>query len=242
MELITSRDNPKVKTWVQLLGAKGIKRNARALVSGRRIVPELLAQGGAETLIYREGMAPLEGGTGIPAFALARDLFGLLDELGTDYPLLVRGLPDCPGWLDEGVKGLVVAIAAQDPSNLGSVLRSALAFGASACVLLEECAHPFLPRVTRAASGANFHLRLFSGPSIRALPPGGYGLDMGGDNLFATALPEDLFLVLGEEGQGLPTDFSGRRLSISIAAEMESLNVAVAAGIALAEYRRQHGP
>jgi TrmH family RNA methyltransferase len=139
-----------------------------------------------------------------------------------------------------GSRGLEIALAAQDPANLGAMLRSALAFGAGRVILLQECAHPFLPKVTRAAAGANFHLALARGPSINALEDGMIALDMAGAPLDAYEFPRDCRLLLGEEGGGIPPSFKGPRVRIAIAAGVDSLNVAVAAGIALAAYRRQH--
>ena len=238
-EVITSRDNPRYKFWLQLQTARGIRKQNSAIVAGRRIVPEVTSKLPGQTVIVREGMEPPKGHAA-HHIVLSRELFGQLDEFGTDAPLLVTGLPEIGVWEKNVLCGLTVAIAAQDPANLGSILRSALAFGAGAAILLSECAHPFLPRVTRAASGANFRLRLMSGPSINDLEALGFGLDMEGESIFETEMPSDFLLVLGEEGQGLPDAFKGRRLSIPIAPEMESLNVSVAAGIALAAYRQRH--
>lgn len=242
---ITSPDNKLFKLWQSLLGAKGIEKHGLALVSGRKIVPELAADASeAATLLLRAGNPYPPAGEGIKSVRtamLAPALFDALDEFGTHAPLLVVPAPQIAAFdASVGPRGLEVALASQDPSNLGAILRSALAFGVSRAILLQECAHPFLPKVTRAAAGANFALSLARGPSIRALETGFAALDLEGADIEAFAFPANCRLVLGEEGAGIPEGFRGPRLRIPIARAAESLNVAVAAGIALAAYRRQH--
>lgn len=261
--LITSRDNKLFRQWISLGTSKGIERHRLALVSGRKIVPELLSERGGDgaTLILREGNAPHPNplpaggarennhplpsgrrqGKGVGEVILARDLFEALDEFGTNAPLLVLPAPQIAKHaVDEKPHGLTLAVAAQDPSNLGAILRSALAFEADEVVLLAESAHPFLPRVTRASAGANFRIKLSKGASIKALDAPWIALDMEGEALDGAALPKDCALLLGEEGLGIPQSFAGRRLKIPIGPRAESLNVAVAAGIVLAAYRRTY--
>jgi RNA methyltransferase, TrmH family len=274
MSSITSADNKLFKLWHSLNAARGIERHGLALVSGRKIVPELAATASeSATLLLREGdfPPPFTGevssnvteadarasertasplgrsaatppASGTPRTAmLARDLFDQLDEFGTHSPLLV--LPPPPiATFDAAAppSGLEVLVAAQDPANLGAILRSALAFGVRQVILLKECAHPFLPRVTRAAAGANFRTSLAAGPSIAALTQGAVALDLEGEPIDTFRFPQDCRLLLGEEGAGVPATFRDKRVRIPIGTAAESLNVAVAAGIALAAYRRAH--
>lgn len=240
---ITSAGNKLYKLWHSLNAAKGIERHGLALVSGRRIVPELAARATEEATILIT--ADADANNCPPARArtavLAAELFAMLDEFGTRAPLLVLPVPHVETFdAASPPRGLEILAAAQDPSNLGAILRSALAFGAARVVLLQECAHAFLPKVTRAASGANFKLVLARGPSIRAVRADAVALDMTGAPIDAFVWPQDCRLLLGEEGAGIPAAFAGRRVAIPIAAQADSLNVAVAAGIALASYRRQH--
>jgi tRNA G18 (ribose-2'-O)-methylase SpoU len=244
-QTIISRDNRLYKKWLSLQTSKGIDRNHLALVSGRKIVPELAVEQRSKPVMLLvsadEKSIPPEAAEK-RVTKLSRKLFDELDEFGTDAPLLVLPVPELEKF-ERGVKpqrGLTLALAAQDPSNLGAILRSALAFEVSQVVLLAECAHPFLPRVTRAAAGANFRVKLLKGPSIKELDTEWIALDVKGDSLDQSRLPQDCALLMGEEGLGIPESFQGRRLRIPISPRAESLNVAVAAGIVLAAYRRQN--
>lgn len=276
-EPITSADNKLFKLWHALNAAKGVDKHGLAIVSGRKIVPELARTAGeGATVLLREGdtLPPfteegdnevVEGGAagaeqvapssgpgdhlprergrkdGLRIAHLAAPLFETLDEFGTQFPLLVLPTPTLTTFAPAAApSGLEIAVAAQDPSNLGAILRSALAFGAARVILLQECAHPFLPKVTRAAAGANFRLALARGPSIRVIESGFVALDMAGEPIDTFAFPRDCRLLLGEEGGGIPATFNGTRVKIPIAPQAESLNVAVAAGVALAAFRRRH--
>lgn len=240
--VIRSAENARFKAWSLLRQAKGIKTAGEALVSGRKIVPELWARADARCLLSAEDQAAdIDAPKGLPRVSLAPNLFAELDELGTGFPLLVMALPPYPPWADEAAPGgAVMAIAAQDPVNVGAIIRSADAFGFAGVVLLREAANPFLPRATRAAAGANFRLPLFAGPPIGDLGAPWLGLDLEGTPIGEARLPSDARFLLGEEGQGLPAGFAGTRITIPIAAGAESLNVAVAAGIAGFAYRARH--
>ena len=266
VSVITSRSNELFKTFASLQTSKGIERERLALISGRKIVPELLAQpdAGDATLIVLSERAtasaskaktkaksaaprkprsahPLEGWAK-RVLSFERSLFNELDEFGTNAPLLVLPVPEIDRFdgMEKPPRGLALAVAAQDPSNLGAILRSALAFEVGTVVLLAECAHPFLPRVTRAASGANFLLNFLRGPSIKDLDTEWIALDMKGESLDRSRLPLDCALLMGEEGMGIPEGFLGRRIKIPISTRSDSLNVAVAAGLVLGAYRRQY--
>ena len=114
--------------------------------------------------------------------------------------------------------------------------------GVRRVVLLEESAHPCHPKSMRAASGTVFEVTLVQGPSIRRLPePATWvTLDAQGENLPTFQWPEDIRILVGEEGPGLPPVASVKRLAIPMAESVESLNAVVAASVALYAYRVQY--
>jgi TrmH family RNA methyltransferase len=133
----------------------------------------------------------------------------------------------------------------QDPGNVGAVIRSARAFGATAVVCSEGSADPFSPRAIRASAGHALLLpvaRHASFPDLaeRFLLSGGEvvaTVGHGGTPLRAWRPRPPVLLVMGNEGQGLAPeimDTCSTRVSIPLLEGVESLNVAVAAGVILA--------
>jgi RNA methyltransferase, TrmH family len=145
---------------------------------------------------------------------------------------------------------LVVALhGVQDPGNVGTILRSGLALGASALIALPGCADPFSTRAVRAGMGAQFSLPVTSVsvlPFLDFLGPTGLQL-VAADRAASDTPPEvDLrlptVLLLGSEGDGLPEDLlraAHRRVRIPMARSVESLNVHAAAAALLYETARQ---
>ncbi len=141
---------------------------------------------------------------------------------------------------------LVVAAGVQDPENLGSLLRSSAAFAADGVVLAGACADPFSRRVLRVSMGAALGMPLAHAPdapsAVRSLEADcdiecwATVLDPRAEPLDKLARPWRLALLFGNEGHGL--DPAGqhacrRRVTIAMPPGIDSLNVAVAAGIFL---------
>lgn len=178
--------------------------------------------------------------------ALAREIFDALDVAGTHDPLLLTHTPDISdARLDQPPAGLEILCALGDPLNVGALMRSAAAFGASRIVLLKECASPFHPKAVRAASASTLLTPLARGPSIKDLPALAdstrlvgpvLALDMLGKSLNGFKWPANARLLIGEEGQGVPSSKAFEFLSIPMDKNVESLNATVAASIALYAY------
>jgi 23S rRNA (guanosine2251-2'-O)-methyltransferase len=147
--------------------------------------------------------------------------------------------------------GLILALdQIVDPHNLGAVLRTALCAGVEAVIVPRDRSAPPTPAVSRVSAGALEHIRLVAAPNlVRALQQlkarGRWiaGLDQAAtDSLFSADLTLPLVLVLGGEERGIrPLVHRTCDLILSIpqSGPLDSLNVSVAAGIALFEVRRQ---
>ncbi|MGH2841359.1 MAG: TrmH family RNA methyltransferase [Solirubrobacteraceae bacterium] len=125
-----------------------------------------------------------------------------------------------------------------DPGNVGTILRSALAFGASSVVLGPGCADPFGPKAVRASMGAIFALPVARAGGIEDVPGERVALVAGAGEALAGPAEGDVAIVVGAEREGLPAEVVGacdRIAHIPIASE--SLNAAMAASVALYELR-----
>ena len=130
-----------------------------------------------------------------------------------------------------------------DPGNVGTILRSAQAFGASCVALGPGCADPHSPKAVRASMGAIFAVALARVGDVGELPGERVALLAGAEHELrgagATAAPGPLTLLIGAERDGLPG--AGRRRVRAQRAHRdrrESLNAAMAATVALYELTR----
>lgn len=244
---IASDQNPRFKDLKKLLGGRGVRKSGHAIVAGARPVAEILARhpDACRAWISPEDREPPPPGS--PAhlewLQLAPGLFGVLDESGTRAPLLLIRVPEIRPWQPaEGfVDGCSLLVPFQDPENVGAVVRSAAAFGASQVILLAESAHPFHPKALRASGGAALEVVYRSGPSLSGLPDDLpiLSLSVEGTPLPAAEFSRAFGLLAGMEGPGLPENRRRRSLRIPIRPEVESLNAAAAVSVALYEWRRR---
>jgi len=243
---IASAENPQFKLWSKLTDGRGVKKYGLAVMSGPKQVHEVIRdfpQRCEAVVLGGREKTGVEAGSDVPCFALRPELFRRLDLFGAGPPLLIVRVPDLPAWEDRTwPEGCTLFAPFQDPGNVGAVIRSAAAFGVSRLVLLEEAAHPFHPRSLRAAGPTVFRLPLLSGPAAGRLAAEQaplFALAPGGRDITGFNFPRTFGLVVGLEGPGLPDSLSRlETLSIPMAAGVESLNAALAASVALYEWRR----
>jgi TrmH family RNA methyltransferase len=256
---IQSKDNARVKelrkAFVQpgrdaggLVGIEGKKMLEEALRSGLRVRTVFMAQGSERLL------GPLCLAREIEILVVPR---AILDAaLATETPQSVAALVKPPRWTWEEMlnqsqkKTLIVALAGiQDPGNLGTILRSAEAFGASGIVSLPGTVSAWNPKTVRASAGSVFRVPLLAASEKTCLER----LQEAGVKVLATtvgdAQPADrvdlagaVALVIGNEGNGVADDLVAKadgEITIPCPGPVESLNAAVAASVLLYEAARQ---
>jgi len=244
---ITSDQNPVFKDLKKTLTGRGIQKSGQALVSGEKLVDEILNThpGCCRAWVSRQNQPPPDTAGLLPWYQLAPELLRDLDIFGTRAPLLLICLPDMPPWApSEGFpSGVSVLIPFQDPENVGAAIRSAAAFGAAQAILLAESANPFHPKALRASGGAALSLPLRSGPALGAVPAELpiMALSADGTDIRQAEFPEAFGLLAGLEGPGLPEHWRRCAVRIPIRAEVESLNAAAAMSVALYEWKRREG-
>ena len=175
----------------------------------------------------------------------------------TQTPQGIAALVELPSYNLETILGgqdllLLVACGLQDPGNLGTLMRSAAAFGASALITLHETVSPFNPKAVRSSAGAIFRLPVLAGFAanellnrLRAAQVRIVAADRHSPAPLCQAdLRGSLAIMVGSEASGLPPEIAREAsmlLSIPIRPGMDSVNVATAAGIFLYEAARQRG-
>jgi TrmH family RNA methyltransferase len=167
-----------------------------------------------------------------------------LAEAGSppEHILLASLAPAGEGDLPERV---IVPWGIQDPGNLGAILRAAAAFGFQEAILGPGCADPFAPKALRGSMGAAFLMPLRRRETLATDAGAWLALDGGPDStpLAQADLRGRVRILVGNEGHGftgtaLPPDVL--RVAIPTLG-VESLNAAVAAGIACFETARRAG-
>ena len=249
MERITSRQNPLIARLRKLGTDKKTRRAEGAfLCEGTKLVEEALKWGAqVETLVVAEGtQPPSQLPEGVRLVEVPADVLKSASTVDTPQGMLaVCRTPDLtpPETLTPG--RYLVLDGVQDPGNVGTVWRTADAFGAEGLILLPGCAEPFAPKTVRATMGACFRLPVWelTLEELTGL------LDRAGLPLYATALREDTAdlrqadleraaVVIGSEGRGVSSQVLAAcqaTLKIPMRERCESLNAAVAAAIVLWE-------
>lgn len=251
-ERITSRQNPLMQ-HLHRIGAdrKYRRKSGSFLVEGDKLVGEALRWWGApQVLVYTEDTLPPDGlseGTRLVEVPGA-----LMDHLSTvETPQHLLALCPTPALtLPERLTAgsYLVLDGVQDPGNVGTIWRTADAFGADGLILLPGCADPFSPKTVRSSMGACFRLPVWTA-ELEGLTG---QLAQAGIPLWATALRDDTAdvrqvslrgtaVVIGSEGRGVSPATLERctgTVRIPMRARCESLNAAVAASVVLWEMAR----
>lgn len=258
-EPIRSPNNPKAKLWASLLERKFRDKEGLFLLEGVHLVAEALKAGAAvEHIVYLEEqglppeLEPVVAASGKTCTPAGYEVF--MKCSSTVTPQGVFAVVKKPAHAAEDIlarhRSLVIATdRVQDPGNLGTIIRSADAAGASAVLLGKGTVDLYNPKTLRATMGSLFHLPIAEGDLAEWLPRAREA----GAAVYAARLEdaascydldwtEDSWLVIGNEGAGVSPDIqqaAGAGVHIPMAGRSESLNAAMAATVLLFEAMRQ---
>ena len=275
---ITSRDNKWIKAFRAALRGTGPRAGEPIGVEGPKMVEEALRAGlEAEALLVGESGerdaervldAASQSEAGIPRSRVLRTTDKLFESVsGTESPQGVAalfrqrewGLEDVlrgPGAMRESAPLVAVVAAVQDPGNVGTIVRSAEAFGATGAISTRGSADPWSPKALRASAGSALRLPLLRGMAIPILIA---QLRIAEVRIYAAASKHDTgrqvsgisnetdlrgpaAIFIGNEGSGLPDEIlraADGIVSIPTSGAVESLNAGIAASIVLYEAARQ---
>jgi 23S rRNA (guanosine2251-2'-O)-methyltransferase len=225
----------------------GVHASLAALANPARRIERIVAT--------RNGAAHLPPGVDAHILAPAA-IDGMLPPGAVHQGLAIRTWPLEPLDLEAACapidgRSVLVLDGVTDPQNVGALFRSAAAFGARAVIMQDRKSPPLTGALAKAAAGAIEivpHVRVVNiARAIEALRALGYlAVALEGESALALAEaladPRPAALVVGAEGKGLRpgvADACEKRARIPIAPAIESLNVSVAAAIALYEARRR---
>jgi len=259
-EIITSAANPLLKDVRKALARGGLTASGGCVVETFHLLEEALGSPcRVRTVIAAESvLAAAEDHLGIRAgirlVTVPDKLLNAIADVAASQGVVA--LVDPPEHTVHQIfraPSLVLVVdGLQDPGNLGAILRSAEAFGATGLLLLKGVVSPFNPKALRASAGSVFRVPFVQGMAetlaLEALRYNGADLFAAVPNTHGrlNSSPSDADLtrpcaiVLGSEGRGVSSVMRSAARDISIpTAGVESLNAAVAAAILLYEARRQ---
>ncbi|HTA36119.1 MAG TPA: RNA methyltransferase [Solirubrobacteraceae bacterium] len=235
MTLITSPQNTRLKALKRLATRRERERSGRFLAEGEDLV--LAAERAGREAV--EGFRLNGSGLGGPAFHdVELEALRSASTLGSGARVI--GVYE-QRWTEPAGPLCIYLHGVGDPGNVGTVMRSAQAFGASCVALGPGCADPHSPKAVRASMGAIFSVALARVRDLAELPGERVALLAGArEVLRAGTDAASLTLLVGAERDGLPAQLvAACERSARIPIASESLNAAMAATVALYEVTRE---
>lgn len=245
--MITSKENSKIKEIKKLQQRKHQKKEQVYLIEGFHLVEEAhLHKKEIIELILTEDFlkkAP-EWVNAYPLITVTPEVLQSISELPTPQGIIAKVKME-EARMPEKLSGNYLLLdAVQDPGNVGTMIRTADAFGLSGVVLGKGSADWHQGKVLRALQGSQYHLPIYEGDLQEWLTKGkeadydifGTELNEKAISLDKLATPSKFMIILGNEGQGVSEKFlqqTTQNIYITMQGKAESLNVGVACGIAL---------
>jgi TrmH family RNA methyltransferase len=256
IRIIESKQNPRVKELraallrpgrgdAESIALEGIHLVVEALRSGLEITTIFIAQG------HENLLGDLDLHDSVEVLSLPPEV--LASAVTTESPQPIAALARPRNWAWDAIltpQSLVVVLSGiQDPGNLGTILRSAEAFGATGAICLTGTVSRWNPKTMRASAGSVFRLPTLTASENKCFDR----LKAAGIHSLATSSHEaasvsnqdltgPVAIVIGSEGSGLSPELAAQcdaRITIPCPGPVESLNAAVAASILLYEASRQ---
>ncbi len=240
--VITSLDNDRIKGYIKLKDRKNRKKTNTFIVEGMHSVLEAYKKGMVVELILKEDISlPLD----VPYVYVTEEIIKKISDAVSPPDVLAL----CKMVNDNVVLGekILLLDGIQDPGNLGTIIRSAVAFNVDTICLSPDTVDIYNPKVLRSTQGMIFHTNIIikslkeiiSMLKEREIPIYGTRVDYGID--VSTLREKDrkkYALVMGNEGNGVSEeilDMCDEYIYISMNPDVESLNVGVATSIILYE-------
>lgn len=243
--LITSLDNDRIKGYIKLKERKYRKKTNTFIVEGLHSVLEAYKTGSIiELILEKDEVLPFD----LPCVYVTNEIINKISSLETPSNIMAL----CKFNNDNVELGNKILLLdnVQDPGNLGTIIRSAVAFNVDSIVLSPDCVDVYNPKVLRSTQGMIFHIPIVVRDLFETIdtikkeeiPVYGTRVEFGED---VSSLKEKdkvkYALVMGNEGNGVKRELlekCDKNLFIDMSEKVESLNVSVAASILMYELNK----
>ncbi len=257
VRIVQSRQNARVKELRAALRKGERTESGLIALEGQHLVQEALRSGlRIPTIFLRSGSISLVDNLELQphteVLELPPEIFS--SAVTTESPQPIAALAEAPAFTLEQILAkprslIIVSAGLQDPGNLGTIVRSSEAFGATGIVTLPGTVSIWNAKALRASSGSAFRLPVVSAtvkdlfPSLRSHQIRTLATTVDrGTPAQQLDLTQPIALFIGNEGSGLPPELTSQcdgRVTIPTPGPVESLNAAIAASILLYEASRQ---
>lgn len=257
MLFVTSKDNSNVKKAVKLKSsAKERRKSGLFLAEGLRICMDAVRSGAEIQILFvtenayqkhSEEFAVLQANAK-STICVSENIFALMSDTQSPQGFLsiIKTLDKTNEFDTIKCDGKYLALDnVQDPSNLGTVLRSAEAFNVSGVILSSDCCDIYNPKVVRGSMGAVFRIPFITQNSIKEFlennpTVNSYAAVVNADaeSLTDVKFQTPCVVVVGNEGNGIKAETEkacARKITIHMEGKAESLNASVAAAILMWE-------
>ncbi|MCL2837912.1 MAG: RNA methyltransferase [Oscillospiraceae bacterium] len=251
---ITSKDNKILKHTKKLWRSSYRAKSGEFVAEGERLCAEALTYGKPQisyailtdefvrqNVNFQKKLDDL----GVCVYTVSEKLFSMVSQTTTPQGvLLVIRIPDgkAPNFAD--LSRVLILDGINEPGNMGTIIRTADAFGFSTIVLCNSCVDIYNPKVVRSSMGGIFRTKFINAPNVSETIESIKNAEF---QVVATAIEEAVdintvhftekcALIIGNEASGVSDELltlSDKKVKIPMANETESLNAAVAAGIAM---------
>lgn len=248
---VESPDNPRIKRARSLSSPRMVKKHRLYLLEGPRFISDLPPDSKAEYLVLSRVATPIAeevasraAQAGVDVLEVPEEVFASISDTATSQGLAaVCPIPRTS--LRQACSGrLVLALdGVSDPGNVGTSIRSAVAFGCGGVLLGKGCASAYSTKAVRASAGAVAVSKVCESvdlpEAVDSTLAESYlllGADVSGDRHPSSKNSERVALFVGSESHGLSREVRNRMdhlVSIPISDRVESLNAAVSASILL---------
>lgn len=239
MEIVTSLDNKRIKNFSKLLNKKYRDEEGKFLVEGEHLIEEAYKAGVLLEIIKCEDYI---GEYDVPTTLVTYEVIKKLSN--TQSPQRIIGV--CKKLEEKEIGNKVLILEdLQDPGNLGTIIRSSVAFNVDTIIVSNNTVDMYNDKVIRSSEGMLFHVNIIKRDIknvIDELHNNGYTLYGtkvdGGTNIKDVQVPNKFAVIMGNEGAGVSNDTldkCDKYLYIPMNNNCESLNVGVATSIILYE-------
>ena len=230
---ITSLQNEHVKYWNSLKEKKVRDKERRFFIEGDHLISEAKKQN-----LVLETISTVDESAD---FLVTKEIMKKISSQATisENAAVVRFIPE-----DKISGNIIVLDGIQDPGNLGTIIRSCIAFGFTNIILGDTSVDLYNPKVIRATEGMIFHINVLRRnlldflPTLKGMNYKIVGTDVVSGKDIRKLKKENIALVLGNEGNGISEDVKNlcdEFVNIKMSSNCESLNVGVAASILMYE-------